>query len=167
MGLEIAAALAIGGAVAGGVGTATQIYGQNMQTKATKKAEALRKQQMDLDSLMKQRAIRRDLQKARSMALATTTAQGAGNDDSSLFGAYGQAQGLAGEQSSYQYENQQIGTGLFEANAQNSIGMGISSTGKSIVGFGQDLVGSSNKIGQLFQTGYDSSWGNTTTSFET
>lgn len=82
-----------------------------------KKAEAQRKQQMDLQG-------RRDLlqnvrmaQRARALALANATSQGAGQG-SGLQGGYGQIRGQETTNALGIYQNLQIGRSMFDINQQ-------------------------------------------------
>lgn len=118
---SIIAAVGVAAAVAG---TGAQLYGSMQQAEAQKRnaalsqaAESQRKRAMDLDSSRKQLGIVREQQMMRSQALANATSQGA-QFGSGLQGGYGQIQGQGGEALAGAQQNQEIGTTLFNINAQ-------------------------------------------------
>lgn len=165
MGLEVAAA-AIGTAAltqttATGVGLAISagglgatIYGQVQQAEASKKAEALRRQQMELNSMREFRQIIRNAQRAQSQALTNSTAAGA-QFSSALPGGYGQIQGEAGSAISANRQNLDIGRGLFQANAQASNAKAISAIGSGAYQLGRDIISVGPEIGRLKSTIFD------------
>jgi hypothetical protein len=142
-----AAAITAVSAVAGGY---MQYKAQKDQTKALQKAEKLRERQMNLQAMRERRETVRTAMQARSMALATTTAQGAASQGTSaLGGAYGQIQGEAGRQILAINQNQEIGRGIFKANRQYSdatlqegYGKMVSGAGAAVGGFLQGGVNS-------------------------
>lgn len=152
MGFEVAGiatlltAIGTGTAVAG---TGYQMYENNMANKASQKAEDARKRQLDLTEMMKQRKILRDAQLARATAVSRQQGQTGGVDDSAGFGAFGQIQGQAGEQSNYEYQNANIGRDIFSANADLSAANAGMAAGKALTGFGMDLIKAGPTLGQI------------------
>jgi len=142
------------------VGVGFSAFGASKQIEASKEmknqqqeivrqeqaAEAERKKQMELDARRKQMEIIRQQQRARSMALATATAQGAAQG-SGLMGGYGQIGGVTGTNLLGVQQNLEIGRNLFGINqnignarinyagaqAQYGMGSGISSLGGAII----------------------------------
>lgn len=155
--VSLATAIATAGAASAVVGTGAQIYGQRQQTAATKRAESARKRQLNLESSRKQREILRSRMIADATTAARGTGQGVSLSDSSIMGSFGQNAGLAGMQSNDQYQNTDVGNILFSANADAAEGQATSSIGKSLFGFGTDLINvapTAGKIGaELFGSG--------------
>ena len=135
---------------------------------AQQEAEKLRKEQMDLDATRRRREVLRSSIAARSASLAVTTAQGAAYEGgSSLPGAYGSISGRAGVNAAGINQNQELGTGIFDAhqdqlaaygraaNAQSKQAMwqGLGSLGGAIINnagtIGQIGEFASGKVGQL------------------
>jgi hypothetical protein len=122
MAIFSATALAIAGLAVGAVGVGISYYSATQQASAQEdaiaaqqRAEALRKKQMNLDAMRRKREIVRASIAARSRALATTTAQGAGGG-SALGGAYGGISGRTQTNLLGINQNQEIGLGMFDAN---------------------------------------------------
>lgn len=120
------------------VGTGVQAYGAIQQTEATKRAEALREKQSNLELARQRRQVLRDSLKARAMALLNSTAQG-GTGGSGIAGGYGEIGQKTGENLVGISQAGQIGSGIFkanysEANAQSlvSFGAGLSSFGGTV-----------------------------------
>lgn len=126
---------AIGVAAAIG-GTATQAYGQNMASKASRKSEALRKQQMELQDTIKRRQEFRAFQQRVAAGKANAVGQGAELTDSAVQGSMAQQTGSLGEQIFANNESLRIGTGIFDANAQLAEAQSIAATGNAINEFG-------------------------------
>lgn len=96
------------------------MYGAQQDiTAAQQKQEGLRRQQMELDARRKSLEIVRNQQRARSLALAATTAFGAGNS-SALFGTYGQYQGSTATQTAALGQNLLLGRRMFDYQAEES-----------------------------------------------
>lgn len=139
---------------------------------AQQEAEALRKQQMDLDATRRRREILRQSVAARSASLAVTTAQGAAYEGgSALPGAYGSISGRTNVNLAGINQNQELGGGIFEAHSnqltayknaanyqsQASMWQGVSSLGGS-------LLNNAGTIGQI-GTYAGTSFGNQVGSF--
>lgn len=133
------------------VGTTVAVKGSLDAADASEKAEELRKKQMDLDAMRRRREIVRKNIIARAQALSTATAQGAGETGSSaLPGGYGQISGESGRASLAVSQNQEIGQGIFNANADASQAEGTASIGGGIFSIGNTMYGGSDKLGRLF-----------------
>lgn len=145
----LATLFSVAGGVAAVAGTSYQAYEAKQASAASKRAEAARQRQLELDSMMKQRKIMRDAQLARAVSTSRQVGQTGGVDDSSGFGAYGQIQGQAGEQSNYQFQNTAIGRDIFAANADVTEANAGQAIGKSIFGFGSDLIQAGPTLGRI------------------
>lgn len=128
------------------VGTAVNIKGQQKAAAASKKAERLREKQMNLEAARRRREIVREAQLARSQALAAGVSQGADVGSSGVQGGFAQIAGRAGLSTLQVNQGQDIGAGLFDANADIASGESISSFGKSVQGFGGKLMANADTI---------------------
>ncbi len=167
--MGITPTLLIGSLVLGAAGTATSVYSgvqqqhyQEQAIEAQKKAEAQRQAAMELDARRRQLEVLRNQQRARALALATTTNQGAAQG-SGLGGAYGQISGQGTSNMLGISQNLEIGRNIFAANADLSnaregmagaqtigyIGAGMSSLGKDLF----QATPSLGRIGQGFGPG--------------
>jgi len=145
------------GLTAAGVGT--QMYAMSQQKEVSKEmaerqkqAEAVRQQQMNLESMRKKREIIRNANVASSMAVSQATNQG-GGESSGLAGALASVSGRSGGSALAVEQNTQLGNQMFEINKQSAglqadragwdsvsgIGSGISSLGGSMVRHQQQL----------------------------
>lgn len=141
---SIIAAVGVAASVAG---TAVGVMASQQQAQAQKKAiaaqqqaEAARKKQMDLDAQRKRREIVKEQIKARSQALATTSAQGAnGEGSSALGGVEGQLSQQAGSATLAVNQNQEIGADIFAANAAGFRAQSQAASAGAMAGFGNGL----------------------------
>lgn len=147
----IQTAATVGGVALGAGGLATSVYGQTQQAEASKKAEGLRKQQMELNNQREQRQIFRQAQNARAVALSNATASG-GEKSSGLAGGYGQIASASGANSVAARENLNIGEGLFDANKQLSEAKSITAIGSGVSAFGKDLINVGPELGRIGTT---------------
>lgn len=139
-----------------------QLQAQQQEVEDQRKIEAQRQQAMELDARRKQLEIIRNQQRARALALATTTSQGA-SYGTALGGAYGQISGQANTNSLGISQNLDIGRNIFGLNndisnarmAYYDAGFGLadakyySSIGSGISSLGNDLFKSATPIGNL------------------
>jgi hypothetical protein len=140
-------------------GGALNFFGKKKEAKAQKAAEALRKQQMELEAMRKQREIAREATRARATAVANTTASGATRGGSSaLPGALGQIASQEGQQQNALYQNLGIGRALFDANARASEAKGVQAIGTGLQNFGMTLFGQTEKMGKLLQRPAPGPW---------
>jgi len=145
-GIQAGATLA--GTLLAGYGTVTQMSAASDQAEASKRAEDLRKKQMEFNAQREKRQAFREAQGARAVALSNTAAAGA-EDSSALPGAYGQIAGQYGTRVSGINENLSIGRGLFEAKAAESEAKGQIAFGSGMSSFGKDLIGVSPELGRI------------------
>ena len=122
-------------AVAGLAGTAVSAVGAIQQAKGAKRAEAIRKKQMDLEADRNRRASIRQAIIARATASSNANAQGAGEGS----GLAGGLSGISNQNAQNQQginQGQQLGTQMFGAQRQISSGQTLGSIGGAIQGFG-------------------------------
>jgi len=146
MGLEIAAAVGLISAVGG---TGYSAYKGNMAAKQSQKAEALRQQQMNLDSQMKQREIFRKTQLAQATARQRATQSGS-QFGSGLQGGLAEIAQRGGEDTNYNFQSTNIGNSIFAANAAQTGFKSQAETGQGFASLGLNLLQSLptlNRIG--------------------
>lgn len=143
------------GLAAGLAGTAVQMNAASQAAAASKRAERLREQQMNLEAARQRRAAIRNALRARSVALTAATVQGAGSG-SGLQGGYGQIGQQAGENIQGINQATEIGAGIFQANRDSagaqslvSFGAGLGSLGSSL----NDNAATLGRIGTFFSGG--------------
>lgn len=102
----------------------TQVYSMSQQAKVQKEmaskqreAEAVRQQQMNLESMRRKREMIRQANAASSMAVASATNQG-GGESSGLAGALSTVSGRAGVGVLAGNQNQELGGKMFDINSQ-------------------------------------------------
>lgn len=124
------------------VGTVTSAFGQFKQYAASKRQEALRQRQMELEANRQRREQIRKATVARAKATASAYNQGAG-DSSGLSGGLAQITSQANRNIQGINQDEEIGRGIFKTNQQiagaqfiQSIGSGISSLGKTVSEYG-------------------------------
>lgn len=142
-------------------GAAVNVAGTIEQNQGEKKAEALRKQQLALETARKQREIFRQQQLARANVASNAANMGVG-DTSAVEGAMAQIDFQAGSQQLALAENTDIGMSLFDANAQSANGRMMRQMGQDFSSLGKSLVSVQKEIAQiggkttLFNTGWAS-----------
>jgi hypothetical protein len=160
----------IASTVVAGVGTVMQMQASKKASEAQqqeialqRKVEEERRKQMELEARRKQLEIIRQQQRARSMALATTTAQGA-SFGSGLPGAYGQIAGVSGFNMQGVNQNLEIGRNIFGFNSQISDArmayadaQGMQATGMGISSLGNMMFKNIGTIGSMMGPGTSSS----------
>lgn len=126
--------MAMGLSVIGGVISAV---GAMKQAKASAKAEKLRSRMMQLEAMRKRRELIREGVVARAQATSNATAQGAG-EGSALQGGIAQITNQQNRNVLASRQDEELGKGVFKANAAYakaggmiSIGQGISSLGSA------------------------------------
>lgn len=140
-------------AVAAIVGTVNNAKSQKKVAAASRRAESARLRQMNLETQRKQRDIFRQQMRARSVALANTTNQGASAEGSSaLPGGFGQISGEGGRQSLALAENQAIGSEIFSAHAAMASAQGDAATWQGVSSIGQNIFAHSQAIGRIGNT---------------
>jgi hypothetical protein len=131
------------------VGTGVSAYGSVQTANATKDAEMLRKKQMGLDAMRKRREILRESMMAKATALTNASAQGA-QESSGLQGGYAQISGVASRGLTDVNQSEDIGKGIFDANAQAASGQAVSAIGGGVKDIGMTMAGNNDKIGRIF-----------------
>lgn len=144
------------------VGTATAVAGgiaqnnaQQDATAASKRAEDIRRQQMELENTRRQREILRKSQAARAQAIATASTRGALQSDV-VPGAIGQIETNTGQALVAQAENTALSRGIFDANAEYIQAKSDAATYSAVSDFGKTLFNNSQKIGALGDTLFNS-----------
>jgi uncharacterized protein HemX len=148
---SIAGVAAGAGLVASGVGLYQNIQGQRELSAASKRAEAARERQAELNSLRERRQIIRRAQAARAVALSNATASGA-EESSALFGAFGQIGSEAARSTRASNENLELGREVFAANRDVASAKSTIATGAGLSSFGSDAVNASPRIGAIGST---------------
>lgn len=142
----------VGMAVGGGVSYTSQQRMVREQTTASKRAEAAREQQMQLDAQRRRRQAIREGLMARSMNLAIGAAQGA-QGSSSLASATGGATGMAMENQQGITSAEVIGGRVFGANRDyfnaSQRGQAGMAMGNAISSLGGALVSNAGTISRL------------------
>lgn len=149
----ITAIAAVAGAVTAGVGAVGQASAARSGAAASRRAEMARQRQMQLETMRKQRSIFREQMRARSLALANTTNQGASAEGSSaLPGGYGQISGETGRQSVALAENANIGAQIFQANADLANAQSQGAMWQGVGTIGNQIFQNSQAIGRIGNT---------------
>lgn len=134
------------------IGTGVSAFGQIQASQASEKAERLRKRQLNLTSARRRREAVREALVARSTATANATNQGA-QFGSGLAGGQSQIQGAAGRSIQDTNQAQDIGVGIFSANAAIARGRGLESIGGGISSLGGAIgqnQGGFDRLGTYF-----------------
>lgn len=127
------------------LGTGVSMFGQFKEAKASKKQEALRQRQMELEATRQRREQVRRATVARAQATANAYNQGSG-DSSGLSGGLAQITSQANRNILGINQDEQIGNQVFKTNQQiasarfiQSVGSGVSSLGKAAAEAGPDF----------------------------
>jgi len=118
------------------VGVGVQVKGQRDAAKASRRSEALRKRQADLESSRERRKVVRQAVIARSQALSGATAQGS-QGGSGLQGTMGHISSQSSSNLLGINQGQEIGAGIFKANSDIASGQSMSALGSGISSLGQ------------------------------
>jgi hypothetical protein len=146
----ISAAASIGGLALQAAGTAVQMDAAKKQTDASVRAERLRERQMNLESMRQRRQAVRNAIKARSVALSSATSQGAtGTGSSGIAGGLGQIASQGADNVRSVNNAQEIGKGIFDANADYATAGGQMAMGQGLSSLGGALVNNAGQIGQI------------------
>lgn len=136
------------GLALGAAGTYVQYNAANAQTKALDKAEDARKQASNLDSLRRQRAVVREMQQQRALALSNATTQGA-SAGSGLQGAMANIQGEGQTNIAGIRQQNALGNQVFAANKQARAAETQGNLGEGFSTLGGTLVKNSGTIGSI------------------
>lgn len=93
-----------------------QLRMSEIESQASQKQEALRKEGMEMEALQSRRTILRNMQIDRANALSTGTGQGVNSGSSAIQGAYGQITGAGNEQTTTLAANLRMGRTGFDIN---------------------------------------------------
>lgn len=147
--MGVGAIIAAVGVAVSAAGTGFGIMGQMKAADASKKADALRERQMNLDAMRSKReAIRKNLI-ANANAQSIATNQGA-SESSALAGALGENTGVTGRNMQGIEQNRTIGAGIFAANRQIAAGESISSLGQGLGSLGGMFINNAQQFGRVF-----------------
>lgn len=148
------------GLTAAGLGT--QMYGMQQTAEANKKlaenqkqSEAVRQQQMTLESMRRKREIIRNAQVASAQATATASAQG-GAESSGFMSALSTVSSRAAGATLATNQNEELGNRMFAINSASAGIMGeranaeaISGMGSGMSSLGGALIKNSTEIGKV------------------
>jgi hypothetical protein len=130
-------------------GAGVQAYGTFQAAAASRRAEDLRKKQMNLDAGRKRREVIRQMQIAQAGARSNAATQGASQGDSAVQGALSQQANTAGQNLSNIHQSQQIGSNIFSANADYAQGQATASWGSAFQSVGMGLAQNSGMISRV------------------
>ncbi len=133
-------AIGIIGLVLGAIGTGVQFIGAQRAAKASKRAEAARKQQAHLDHLRARRKNIREALKARADTLSVASNQGALHT-TPVQGALFQTASRRNQANLSSRQNETLGNTVFDANAQIASAQGLQSFGSGLVSLGGSIGG--------------------------
>lgn len=140
------------GLAIGAAGAVTNYIGAQQAASAQQKQEKLRKQQMNLDVMRRRRELIRQMLIQRALGISNATNQGAVASDSAVQGGIAQATQTANVGSMDLNQNAQLGTQMFQANAQEASGRGIAAMGTAMGSWGSGLVQNSTTISRVGQS---------------
>ncbi len=137
----LATIASIGGTIAGVAGTLVSYSAQ-------KKAEKLRATQLKLETQRQRMQVIRDANRQRAIALSTATAQGS-QLGSGLAGANANITGQQNSLTQGINQGQEIGLGMFAANAKDAAGRLISGFGNGLTSLAGSMVDSQDRVRRL------------------
>lgn len=146
----ISAAASVGGMALQAIGTGVQMDAAQKQTDASIRAERLREQQMNLETMRQRRQAVRNALRSRAIAVASATNQGAASAGSSgLPGGLAQISNQGQDNVSGIDKGKQIGSGIFNANADYAAAGGQMAVGQGLSSLGGALVNNAPTIGSI------------------
>jgi len=150
----LATGASVVGTIASGVGAYTQYQGSKQVSAASRRAEMVRKAQMEAESRRKQMEIFRQAALQRSRAISSAVARGidTGTQGSTLGGSLGGIASQAGNNVLANSENLAFGRQLFGLNADIAEGQGRAALGGAYSDFGKTLFANSQAIGRVGST---------------
>lgn len=165
LGPELVLIAQVAAATAAVGGTAYSVSKQQDASAASKKAEGLRKQQMQLEQMQKRREAIRKFQLNRATSLSNISGQTGTLDNSAAGGATSALSSSIGTNLGDLDTASGIGAGMFDANAEISEAQSGAQFGSGVAGFGKDLFAAAPAIGRIGSTLFNSPnpW---TTSYE-
>lgn len=144
----ISTGAAVAGAATAGYGAVQQQQAQSDASRASREAERIRRQQLELDNRRRMSQIIRETQANRARSIASATARGA-QDSSALEGGLSSILSQGGANFLAQGENVALGRQMFDANADFSEARGRAQTAGAIGDFGRSLFANSEAIGRV------------------
>lgn len=151
----ISATAAVAGAAVTGYSAIQNSKQASQAANISQQQEALRKRQLELDNRRRTVQLIREAQANRARAVSGATNRGI-QTSSALEGGLGSIASQSGSNLLAQNQNYQIGTQLFDLNAQLSGVRGQSAINGAIGDFGKTLFANSQAIGRIGQTLFDS-----------
>lgn len=134
-----------------GGGMVLSAYGQYGQYKASRKADAIRQRQVQLEATrLKREAIRKG-QVARAQATARAYNQGAG-ESSALAGGQAQVAAQTGRQVTSINQDSALSAGLFSANTEYAKSGAVVSAGEGITSVGNTIASNADTIDRASQS---------------
>lgn len=156
LGPEIVFALQVIGAVTATAGTAYSAVQGQKAANASKRAEALRKQQMQMEEMQKRRQAIRDFQAKRALAVSNISGATGTLDNSAYGGATSALSADFGFNLGSLQQASNIGEGMFQANSAYSEASANAQAGQQIAGFGKDIFQSAPAAGRIGATVFGS-----------
>jgi hypothetical protein len=134
--------------------TAYGVVAQKQSIKAQEKAENARQKAANLDSLRRQRAVVRESQQQRALAVANATAQGA-EGSSGLAGALGGISGQANTNIVGIEQQRQLGNEVFAANRAGFRASSAGATAEGLASLGGAFMKNAGTIASIGQYAYN------------
>lgn len=146
--MAFATAIALIGTAIAGAGMVQQRSATREASRASRRGEEIRRKQLELENIRTQRAIIRQAQQARALAISAASSRGAISSDV-LPGAFGQIATQSGAQLLAQSENTQLSREMFDANAAFSTAKADAQNAAGMVDFGKSLFGNAERIASV------------------
>lgn len=147
------------------VGSYTQYQGQKSQAKASRRAEMLRKQQMQLESSRKRREQIRQMQISQAQISNNAANSGTGQGSSGVLGGIGAVGTNAAYNVGQINQSEQIGAGIFDANADIASAGSTVALGQGVSAFGSALTTNSEAAGASVDSLFGRSTSNSSPDF--
>lgn len=160
-GAEIQAGTAIVGAGISYFGSQRKRQAQHEMSVASQQAEALRREQMNLEFQRKTRELARDAAAKRANAISVATGQtgSSAGESSALAGAEGQIGQERGVKQGYLNTANRIGNEIFDANAAYARAQERAANASGLASIGSALLGNAGQIGNIGSTLFGSGGG--------
>ena len=136
------------------VSASNQYHSTKKAVGQSRRAEQLREEMMKAETARRQRELIRQSILAGSMTRARATSQGVSLGSSAVSGAYGQTSGEVGRQGTALYENQVLGSGIFDANRRMADYQGQAAMWNQIGQVGNFMMGNAQNITRVGKTIY-------------
>lgn len=130
------------------VGTFTQMQAAKKQEAASRRAEALREKQMQLETARQRRGVIRQALRARSAGLIAGSEQGA-SAGSGVAGALGGVTSQATSNLQGLNQSMELGQGMFKANADMAGAASMASFGAGLGSLGGAIFSNSQTLGNI------------------